>query len=151
MSVGRLAPVSFGPLQLSSDVFVLAAIFIERLLHLHVPAAEDGSLFLLGKRKVRIVFDVANDVWTSRVNVGHLNIVDVRILCDHHLSSSFRFRFRLLLLLLLLYLHELLERALQRNLPPLPLLWHWLGALLQQVDCPSLLFCTQAEIKVVLS
>ena len=151
MSVGRLAPVSFGPLQLASDVFETAAIFFERLLHLHVPAAEDGCLFFFDTLHVRIVLDVADDVWTGRVNVGHLDIVDVRILRDHHLSSSVRLRLRLLLLLLLLHLLELLERALQFNLAPLPLLRHRLGALLQQVDCPSLLFCTQAKINVVLS
>ena len=52
------------------------------------------------------------------------------------------------MLLLLLHLLELLERALQCNLAPLPLLRHRLGALLQQVQCSSLLLCTQVKIKM---
>ena len=149
MSVGRLASVSFGPLQMACDVFVLAAFFFELMLHLHVPAAEDWCLFLFGELHVCIVFNVANDVWTSWVNVVHLIIGNHRILYRRHLSSSCRLRLRLLLLLLLLNLLELLERALQRNLAPLPLLRHRLGALLQQVEGSSLLFCTQTKIKVV--
>ena len=142
MSVGRLASVSFGPLQMACDVFVLAAFFFELILHLHVPAAEDWCLFLFCKLHVWIVFHVANDVWISRINVD-------RILCSLHLSSSCCFCLRFFLFLLLLYLQELLKRALQRNLAPPPLLRHRLGALLQQVECSSLLFCTQTKMILV--
>ena len=127
---------------MACDVFVLAAFFFELIIHLHVRSAEDWCLFLFGELHVCIVFNVANDVWTSWVNVD-------LILCSLHLSSSCRLRLRVLLLLLLLHLLELLERALQRNLASLPLLRHRLGALLQQVEGSSLLFCTQTKIKIV--
>ena len=140
MSVGRLASVSFGPLQMACDVFVLAAFFFELMLHLHVRSAEDWCLFLFGMLHVWIVFDVANDVWISRINFD-------RILCSLHLSSSCCFCLRFFLLLLLLHLLELLEGTLQRNLAPPPLLRHRLGALLQQVECSSLLFYTQVKIQ----
>ena len=128
MSVGRLASVPFGPLQLSSDVFVLAVFVSQRLVHNHVRNAKLRCLFFLGKLHTVYIFDVTNNIWASLTN--------------EPLISSRCLRLRLLLLLLLLHLHELLEGAFDLDLSPFPLLRHGLGALLQQVECSSLLLCT---------
>ena len=145
MSEGRLASVPFGPLQLSSDVFVLAVFVSQRLVHNHVRNAKLRRLFFLGKLHALHVFDVTNNIWASRINDGRLNIIDNGVLIKGPLISSCCLRLRLLLLLLLLHLHELLEGAFEFNLAFLPLLRHGLGALLQQVDCSSLLLCTQVK------
>ena len=119
------------------------------MVHNYVPAAKLRRLFFLGKLHALYVFDVTNNIWPSLINNGRLNIIDNRILIRLQKVSSCCLRLRLLLLLLLLQLHELLEGAFELNLAPLPLLRHGLGALLQQVDCSSLLLCTQVKIVFV--
>ena len=145
MSVGRLSSVPFGPLQLSSDIFVLAVFVSQILIHDHVRSAKLRCFFFLGKLCTVHIFDVTNNIWASRINDGRLNIIDYGVLIKGPLISSCCLRLRLLLLLLLLHLHELLEGAFEFNLAFLPFLRHRLGALLQQVDGSSLLLCTQVK------
>ena len=83
----------------------------------------------------RHVFDVTNNIWLSLINVGH-------ILIRLHLVSGWYFRLSLFPFFLFLHLLELLEGAFDLNLATLSILRHGLGALLQQVDCSSLLLCT---------
>ena len=90
----------------------------------------------------RHVFDVTNNIWLSRINVGRLIIIDGRILIRLHLVSGWYFRLSLFPFFLFLHLLELLEGAFDLNLATLSILRHGLGALLQQVDCSSLLLCT---------
>ena len=145
MSVGRLSSVPFGPLQLSSDIFVLAVFVSQILIHDHVRNAKLRCFFFLSKLRTVHIFDVTNNIWASRINDGRLSIIDNGVLTKGPLISSCCLRLRLLLLLLLLHLHELLEGAFEFNLAFLPLLRHRLGALLQQVDGSSLLLCTQVK------
>ena len=123
----------------------MVAFFVELLVHNHVPSAKMRRLFFLGKLQAVHIFDVANNIRTSLINGGRLCIIDGSILISLQLvSSCFRLSFFPLMLLLLFL--ELLEGAFEFNLAPLPILWHRLGALLQQVECSSLLFCTQVKI-----
>ena len=145
MSEGRLASVPFGPLQLSSDVFVLAVFVSQILVHNHVRNAKLRCLFFLLKVHTLHVFDVPNNIWPGLIKDNRLRIIDNGMLIRVPLISSCCLRLRLFLLLLLLHLHELLEGAFEFNLAFLPLLRHGLGALLQQVDCSSLLLCTQVK------
>ena len=100
-------------------------------------------LFFLGKLHALHIFDVSNNIWASLINSGHLSIIDDGTLIRLQLDSSCCFRLSLFLLLLLLLLQELLEGAFDLDLTSLPILWHGLGALFKQVDCSSLLLCTQ--------
>ena len=103
-------------------------------------------LFFLGKLHALHVFDVTNNIRTSLINGGRLSIIDGSILISLQLVSSRCFRLSFFPLLLLLLFHELLEGAFELNLAPLPLLRRRLRALFQEVNCSSLLLCTNYKI-----
>ena len=134
--------LSFGPLQVSGDVFELAALFVELLFHRHVHTTKTRRLFFLVELHALHVFDVTNNIWASLINGGSLIIIDGSILISLNLASSCCFRLSFFPLLFLLHLYELLEGAFELNLSPLPLLRHGLRALFQEVNCSSLLLCT---------
>ena len=124
----------------------MVAFFVELLIHNNVPSAKMRRLFFLGKLQAVHIFDVANNIRTSPINGSRLCIIDTSILISLQLVSSCYFRLSFFPLMLLLLFLELLEGAFELNLAPLPVLRHGLGALLQQVECSSLLFCTQVKI-----
>ena len=111
MSVGRLSSVSFGPLQLSSDVFELVVSAYRMLVHNHVRNAKLRCFFFLNKLHTLNVFDVTNNIWPGLIKDNRLRIIDNGLLIRILLISNWCLRLRLLLLLLLLHLHVLLEGA----------------------------------------
>ena len=126
LSKGRLSSLSFGPLQVSGDVFKLAALFVKLLLHGHVYAAKVRRLFFLVELHALHIFDVTNNIWASLINGGNLNIIDHSVLISLNLASCSYFLLSFLSLLLLLHLYKLIKGAFEVNLAPLPLLRHWL-------------------------
>jgi hypothetical protein len=123
----------------------VVAFFIELLVHNHVPSAKMRRLFFLGKLTAVHIFDATNNIWASLINGGRLCIIDASILISLQLVSSCRFRLRFFPLVLLLLFHELLKCAFDLDLTSLTLLRHGLGTLLQEMECSSLLLCTQVK------
>ena len=119
LSKGRLSSLSFGPLQVSGDVFELAALFVELLFHGHIQAAKMRRLFFLGNLHALHVFDVTNNI---RADI----IIYSSVLISLILTSCCCFSLSFFSLLFLFNLQELLEGAFEVNLASLPLLRHGL-------------------------
>ena len=139
----RLAFFAFGPLQLTSNVFVGVLVFFHRLIALVFERINRRDLLCIRDLHVGHVFDVADDIWVAK---RHLRWTIALVLNSVELLSLLRprhLRLRLFLLLLLLSLLELLVRAKQADLLPFALLRNGLWTLLQQVNCFSFMFCTE--------
>ena len=139
----RLAFVAFGALQLRSNVFVGFLVLFHRLIGLVFERINRRDLLPICYLHVFHVFDVADDIWVTKLHLWWtaalvLNSVELlSLLRPLHLSI------RLFLLLLFLRLLELLVRPKQADLLPFALLRNGLWTLLQQVNCFSLMVCTE--------
>ena len=102
-------------------------------------------LFFLGELHAVHVFDVTNNIRASLINGGRLSIIDGSILISLQLVSGCCLRLCLFPLVLFLLFHKLLEGAFDLDSTSLPLLRHGLRALLQEMDCSSLLLCKQVK------
>ena len=139
----RLAFVAFGALQLRSNVFVGFLVLFHRLIGLVFERINRRDLLPICYLHVFHVFDVADDIWVTKLHLWWtaalvLNSVELlSLLRPLHLSL------RLFLFLLFLRLLELLVRPKQADLLPFALLRNGLWTLLQQVNCFSLMVCTE--------
>ena len=139
----RLAFFAFGPLQLTSNVFVGVLVFFHRLIALVFIRINWRDLLRIRDLQVGHVFDVADDIWAAK---SHLRRTTTLVLNSIELLSLLRplhLSLRLFLLSFFLRLLELVVRPEQANLPPFALLRNWLWTLLQQVNCFSLMVCTE--------
>ena len=139
----RLAFSAFGPLQLTSNVFVGVLVFFHRLIALVFIGINWRHLLPIRDLQVGHVFDVADDIWLAKY---HLRRTTTLVLDSVELLTLLRplhLSLRFFLLLLFLRLLELVERPEQADLPPFALLRNWLWTLLQQVNCFSLMVCTE--------
>ena len=139
----RLAFFAFGPLQLASNVFVGVLVFFHRLIALVFIRINWRDLLRIRSLHVVHVFDVADDIWVTKL---HLRWTAALVLNSVELLSLLRplhLSLRFFLLSFFLRLLELVVRPKQADLPPFALLRNWLWALLQQVNCFSLMVCTE--------
>ena len=139
----RLAFVPFGPLQLRSYVFVGFLVSFHRLIGLVFERINRRDLLPICYLHVFHVFDVADDIWVTKLHLWWtaalvLNSIELlSLLRPLHLSLRF------FLFFLFLRLLELLVRPKQADLLPFALLRNGLWTLLQQVNCFSLMVCTE--------
>ena len=139
----RLAFVPFGPLQLRSNVFVGFLVSFHRLIGLVFERINRRDLLPICYLHVFHVFDVADDIWVTKLHLWWtaalvLNSIELlSLLRPLHLSLRF------FLFFLFLRLLELLVRPKQADLLPFALLRNGLWTLLQQVNCFSLMVCTE--------
>ena len=139
----RLAFFAFGPLQLTSNVFVGVLVFFHRLIALVFIRINRRDLLPICYLHVFHVFDVADDIWVLKRYLWWtaalvLNSIELlSLLRPLHLSLRF------FLFFLFLRLLELLVRPKQADLLPFALLRNGLWTLLQQVNCFSLMVCTE--------
>lgn len=139
----RLAFVPFGPLQLRSNVFVGFLVSFHRLIGLVFERINRRDLLPICYLHVFHVFDVADDIWVLKRYLWWtaalvLNSIELlSLLRPLHLSLRF------FLFFLFLRLLELLVRPKQADLLPFALLRNGLWTLLQQVNCFSLMVCTE--------
>jgi len=139
----RLAFVPFGPLQLRSNVFIGLLVSFHRLIGLVFERINRRDLLPICYLHVFHVFDVADDIWVLKLHLWWtaalvLNSIELlSLLRPLHLSLRF------FLFFLFLRLLELLVRPKQADLLPFALLRNGLWTLLQQVNCFSLMVCTE--------
>ena len=139
----RLAFVPFGPLQLRSNVFVGFLVSFHRLIGLVFERINRRDLLPICYLHVFHVFDVADDIWVLK---RHLRWTAALVLNSIELLSLLRplhLSLRFFLFFLFLRLLELLVRPKQADLLPFALLRNGLWTLLQQVNCFSLMVCTE--------
>ena len=139
----RLAFVAFGALQLRSNVFAGFLVFFHRLIGLVFERINRRDLLPICYLHVFHVFDVADDIWVTKL---HLRWTAALVLNSIELLSLLRplhLSLRFFLFFLFLRLLELLVRPKQADLLPFALLRNGLWTLLQQVNCFSLMVCTE--------
>ena len=146
VSHGRLASVSFGPLQARRNVLVHGRVACEFLGWLRLRCSQVWSHLRLLDHHARLVLHISDDVRKADLHLLLLASVVLRPFDFFLLLRTDTGSFALPGLMVPLLLHVLIISAKQLYLLPLSPLWHRLGTLLEQVKSSAFAFCTKNKI-----